>query len=180
MPTPLVSPIIGKISLNDAATICRLTHGTSVRNQISRQLESEQTHKMESLVFSVPQLAALISVHPDTIRRAIAAGELKAAHGGGRSHYRISRADAQNWWESRGGGILFPEIKPVHSQSNGPSMAEKEMTHIGPGQKIVPPDRIAAILALRGSMKRAGDEGRRVERFMEEKHADTKREEAAR
>jgi excisionase family DNA binding protein len=59
------------------------------------------------VTLTVPELAALTGLHPLTIRRAIGNGELKAANGGGRSHYRISRADAEAWWRGRGGGTLL-------------------------------------------------------------------------
>ena len=38
------------------------------------------------VTLTVPELATLTGLHSLTIRRAIAAGELKAANGGGRSH----------------------------------------------------------------------------------------------
>lgn len=62
------------------------------------------------VTLTVPELATLADLHPLTIRRAIAAGELKAANGGGRSHYRISRADAEAWWRGRGGGTLLDDV----------------------------------------------------------------------
>ena len=110
---------------------------------------------MQSLVFTVPQLAALVAVHPDTIRRAIAAGELRAANSGGRTHYRVSRMDAEAWWRARGGGSLFVATVPAPSLNL---------------------DRTAAILAVRGAMRRPDSDGRVVERFMAEKHAEIERE----
>jgi len=130
---------------------------------------------METLVLTVPQLAALLSVHPNTIRRAIAAGDSKAAHGGGRNRYRISRIDAQDWWRALGGGALFPENVPAAGISISNAQTEKEMAHLPPRLTMVPPERIAAILAPCGSMKTAGDDGRSLERFRDEKHADTGR-----
>jgi excisionase family DNA binding protein len=59
------------------------------------------------VTLTVPELATLTGLHQLTIRRAIARGELKAANGGGRSQYRISRADAESWWRGRGGGTLL-------------------------------------------------------------------------
>jgi excisionase family DNA binding protein len=60
---------------------------------------------------TVPELAAIANMHPLTIRRAIAAGELKAASNGAKGHYRITRADANAWWKGRGGSGLFPEFE---------------------------------------------------------------------
>jgi excisionase family DNA binding protein len=65
------------------------------------------------VTITVPELATLTGLHPLTIRRAIAAGELKAANGGGRSHYRISRTDAETWWQGRGGGTLLGDAVPL-------------------------------------------------------------------
>ena len=63
---------------------------------------------MEKYTYSVQEISEIVGVHPHTIRRAIAGGELKAANGGGKSPYRISRPDAEAWWRARGGGALFP------------------------------------------------------------------------
>ena len=96
----------------------------------------------------------MLSLHPETIRRAIAAGELQAANSGGKTHYRISRAAITMWWQSRGGGVLFPN----------------------PGPSLPPnPERKAAINAAYGSMRR-GDGGGRVERLLAEKREDVERE----
>ena len=118
----------------------------------------EIVSNMQTLVFTVPQLAALVAVHPDTIRRAIAAGELRAANSGGKTHYRVSRMDAEAWWRARGGGSLFVPGVPAPSPT---------------------PDRTAAILAVRGAMRRPTSDGRMAERFMSEKHADNEREDPA-
>jgi excisionase family DNA binding protein len=58
------------------------------------------------VTYGVSEVAQIVGLHPLTIRRAIAAGELKAANGGGKSPYRISRADLETWWRARGGGVL--------------------------------------------------------------------------
>lgn len=69
----------------------------------------------ERVTLTVPELATLSGLHPLTIRRAIGAGKLKAANGGGRSHYRISRIDAEQWWRGRGGGTLLLEVPLVRA-----------------------------------------------------------------
>jgi len=63
--------------------------------------------------FSIKEAAELLSCHPDTLRRAIKAGKLKAAKlgtdtGKGKD-YRISRADLQEYYRSLGGGELFSQ-----------------------------------------------------------------------
>lgn len=56
---------------------------------------------------TVEDLASVARLAAITIRRDIRAGKLKAANGGGKSAYRISRADAEAWWRQRGGGTLI-------------------------------------------------------------------------
>ncbi len=68
---------------------------------------------VQRAALTVPELAAITNMHPLTIRRAIAAGELKAASNGAKGHYRITRADANAWWKGRGGSDLFPEFASV-------------------------------------------------------------------
>lgn len=69
-----------------------------------------------SRAFTVPELAQLAGVHPQTIRRAIHAGELRAATGfQGKGHARISRTDAEVWWRGRGGGTLLGDLTPLES-----------------------------------------------------------------
>ena len=63
--------------------------------------------------FDVPTLANLAGVHPQTIRRAIEKGELKAARNGRYSQARISRTDAEVWWRGRGGGTLLGDLAPA-------------------------------------------------------------------
>lgn len=72
---------------------------------------------VERAVLTVLELAARTGLHPLTIRRAIAAGELKAANGGGRSPYRSSKSDAQAWWRARGGGVIFDGPEPEHDKT---------------------------------------------------------------
>ncbi len=57
--------------------------------------------------FTLTEAAELLSCHPDTLRRAIRAGKLKAGKIG--KDYRISKPDLQEFYTSMGGGRLFPE-----------------------------------------------------------------------
>jgi len=109
------------------------------------------------VTLTVPELATLTGLHQLTIRRAIARGELKAANGGGRSQYRISRADAESWWRGRGGGTLLGaapmlEMDAQNDTSNG---AASEQAGVTSAAAILsgldsddPRARNAAIMAL--------------------------------
>ncbi len=77
--------------------------------------------------FTVPELAQLAGVHPQTIRRAIQAGELRAATGfQGRGHARISRTDAEVWWRGRGGGTLLGDLAPIESAPTNQARTRQE------------------------------------------------------
>ncbi len=67
----------------------------------------------EKNAFTIKEAAERLACHPDTLRRAIKAGKLKAAKlgtdtGKGKG-YRISRADLQEYYRSLGGGELFSQ-----------------------------------------------------------------------
>ena len=55
--------------------------------------------------FTLAEAATLLSCHPETLRRAIRKGELRAAKLG--RGFRISRADLEAFWTASGGGDLF-------------------------------------------------------------------------
>lgn len=76
-------------------------------NVTTRPVEVAQIITGQRQTFTVPELARLVGVHPQTIRRAIEAGELKAAQSGQHGHFRVSHAEAQIWWTQRGGGVLL-------------------------------------------------------------------------
>ena len=61
---------------------------------------------IDAEVFSIPQVAALLKVHPETVRLAIRRGQLKAAKVG--RAFRIARPDLEAYYKARGGGELFP------------------------------------------------------------------------
>lgn len=73
-------------------------------------------------VFTVEELSQLVRLAPITIRRAIRSGALRAANGGGKSGYRITRGDIEVWWRSRGGGNLFE----ANGEAGGDFMAMLE------------------------------------------------------
>lgn len=65
-------------------------------------------------VYTLHEVAELLKVHVETIRRAVRAGELKAAapgvgHGKG-ADQRVSRIELARWWRARGGGDLFADV----------------------------------------------------------------------
>jgi excisionase family DNA binding protein len=59
--------------------------------------------------YSTEELAELIGIHPETLRKEIRAGRLKAATVG--RVIRISEPEAAAWWAEQGGGQLF-EVLP--------------------------------------------------------------------
>jgi excisionase family DNA binding protein len=61
----------------------------------------------EQRAFSVKEAADIIGVHPDTIRRAIRAGKLKAAKLN--KDYRIAKTDLSKYFRESGGGELFED-----------------------------------------------------------------------
>ena len=61
-------------------------------------------------VFSVDEAAALIRCHPQTLRRAIKHGVLRAARIG--RSYTISRSDLAAFYSAKGGGQLFADDAP--------------------------------------------------------------------
>jgi len=59
------------------------------------------------ITFSLEEVAELLGVHKETVRRWILAGKLKSAKTG-REHL-ISRADLQAFWKELGGDTLFDD-----------------------------------------------------------------------
>ncbi len=59
----------------------------------------------DKLVFQPDEIAELLGVHPESVRRWIRAGKLKAAKAG--RYLLISRAELQTFWKKMGGGDLF-------------------------------------------------------------------------
>ena len=80
-------------------------------------------------VFTLHEIAELLKVHVETVRRAVRAGELKAAApGAGRgkgADLRVSRIELARWWRAKGGGDLFKDVKadeaeePKHVDEEG-------------------------------------------------------------
>ncbi len=97
------------------------------------------------VTLTVPELATLTGLHALTIRRAISAGELKAANGGGRSHYRISRADAESWWQGRGGGTLLGDSASAPTPDTPQARAAAILAGLDSRDSMT---RNAAIIAL--------------------------------
>ncbi len=57
------------------------------------------------LTLSIPTAAALVGMHPHTLRKAIREGKVKAAMVG--RVMKISRAELAKYWREIGGGDLF-------------------------------------------------------------------------
>jgi excisionase family DNA binding protein len=112
-----------------------------------------------SRAFTVPELAQLAGVHPQTIRRAIQAGELKAATGfQGKGHARISRTDAEVWWRGRGGGTLLGDLTPLES---APAPTDRKAARRGFGLLANDPNATGA---------------RTVDDFLADRHAEAQAE----
>ena len=64
--------------------------------------------RMEKKTYSTAELALALDVSTETVRRAIARGQLKAFRPcpGNRSAFKISAVEARAWWESLGGGDI--------------------------------------------------------------------------
>jgi excisionase family DNA binding protein len=67
----------------------------------------------EQQVYTLHEVAELLKVHVETVRRAVRAGDLRAASPGvgkGKgSDLRVSRIELARWWRARGGGDLFDD-----------------------------------------------------------------------
>lgn len=62
---------------------------------------------MEQQVYTVQEAADILKVHPETVKRAIKAGRLKAFKMG--KGIRISKPDLAEFYRSYGGGKLFED-----------------------------------------------------------------------
>jgi excisionase family DNA binding protein len=60
---------------------------------------------MRQQVLSIKDAATILDVHPDTIRRAIKAGKLKAAKIG--RDYKIAKSELDRYFQAMGGTSLF-------------------------------------------------------------------------
>lgn len=77
--------------------------------------------------FTLAEAAALLSCHPETLRRAIRKGQLQAAKLG--RGFRISRADLETFWTAAGGGTLFDipvDVSQEAGQQETPPKPEKK------------------------------------------------------
>jgi excisionase family DNA binding protein len=60
---------------------------------------------LEQRAFSLKEVASILGVHPETIRRAVKAGKLKAAKIG--KDYRIAKPELERFFRAMGGTSLF-------------------------------------------------------------------------
>jgi excisionase family DNA binding protein len=60
---------------------------------------------LEQRAFSLKEVASILGVHPETIRRAVKAGKLKAAKIG--KDYRIAKSELERYFQAMGGTSLF-------------------------------------------------------------------------
>jgi excisionase family DNA binding protein len=66
---------------------------------------------MNVKTYGTEELAELCGIHPETLRKEIRAGRLKAVTFG--RVIRISAPEAAAWWAGRGGGQLFDGGAPA-------------------------------------------------------------------
>ncbi len=88
---------------------------------------------MRKTTFTLAEAAVLLSCHKETLRRAIGAGELRAARLG--REYRISRTDLQAFWTAQGGGELF---EPGQNQEDGDAPRPDARENAGRGKTAKP------------------------------------------
>lgn len=79
-------------------------------------------------VYNLNEVAELLGVHVETVRRAVRSGELRAAAiGTGKGKgagFRVSRVELARWWYARGGGELFEDV--AADEAEGQSDADEE------------------------------------------------------
>ena len=63
---------------------------------------------MEPKTYSVAEVARILGAHPQSVRRWIAAGRLKAAK---LKEWRISALDLEEFYRKCGGGRLIAEVE---------------------------------------------------------------------
>ena len=80
--------------------------------------------------YSLEQVGVILGVHPETVRRAIRAGELAAfkMH----LHYRVSRLELAKWWRSRGGGELFADVTLPPAEPKKPRTKKAKAEEVKP------------------------------------------------
>ena len=61
----------------------------------------------EAKTYGLEEVASILGVHAETVRRAIRSGELAAFKLA--RNYRVSKAELTRWWAAKGGGVLFEE-----------------------------------------------------------------------
>jgi excisionase family DNA binding protein len=90
---------------------------------------------IEKTTFTLLEAAALLTCHPETLRRAVKSGNLRAAKIG--KEYRFSKTDLEEFWTAKGGGALFEDSPrpPVPARSSAGKRSRKPA---GPEQLKLP------------------------------------------
>lgn len=91
---------------------------------------------MPKTTYTLAEAAKLLSCHPETLRRAIKDGSLRAARLG--REYRVSRAEIQDFWTSRGGGELF-------DADEAPAEAVERKPRQRPRKKVSGPQQLSLL-----------------------------------
>lgn len=96
---------------------------------------------MDKLTLTVAEVAALLGLHANTIRRAVDRGELPAVKPGGRT-ILVSRVELGRWWKAKGGGELF------EAAGDGNGAAAPEASPPGPAPSAAPAAMLTAWCGL--------------------------------
>lgn len=102
-------------------------------NDLSFLMSVIEDWSMVKTTYTLAEAAKLLSCHTETLRRAIKDGVLRSARVG--RGYRISRSDLQEFWSSRGGGVLFC-VEPSDSPSEPSSRTLEKI--VAPKLKDIP------------------------------------------
>lgn len=78
------------------------------------------TDEQTPTIMTIKEASELLRVHPETLRRAIRAGELKAARLGHRT-VRIAKDDLIAWFREKGGDQLYSDAKVIKPGRPKPS-----------------------------------------------------------
>jgi len=73
----------------------------SPRGPLLHRTASEGSSMMDDTLYTVEEVAARLAVHPETVRKWIKNGQLRATNLGGRAGYRISKSALDQFLRER-------------------------------------------------------------------------------
>lgn len=80
-------------------------------------MASDRNMTDDPKTYGLDEVAAILGVHEETVRRAIRTGELSAFKLP--RNYRVSRTELARWWAAKGGGKLFEDDEPAPVAEDG-------------------------------------------------------------